>query len=84
MALPPEVLASPGARRGPWGHHEGRQIWAGRWGLFGLSQRLRVQLRHKFYAYLGLSLEHKQEDQDAMECGGPGRKAQWRKGEFQK
>lgn len=25
--FPREILA----RRGPWGHQEGRQIWAGRW-----------------------------------------------------
>lgn len=74
-----KVLANPGARSGPCALHEGRQILTGRWGLFRLSQGLSLA-RHKPCAYVGLSLERNHEDQDAMECGGPGRKFWWRKG----
>lgn len=38
MALPSEVLASPGARRGPWGHHEGTKTLGERWETLDLAR----------------------------------------------
>lgn len=54
--------------------------WLGGRGLFGSSQGLRVQSRHKLCVYLGLLLEHNLKDQDALECRESGKKALWRNG----
>ena len=40
--------------------------------LFRLSQGLKVQPRHKLWAYLGLSLEDNHEGQDAIKHAGRG------------
>lgn len=54
--------------------------WLGGGGLFILTQGLRVQPRHRLRAYLDLSLGYNHEDQNAMECGGLGRKVDRGKG----
>lgn len=64
-----QVLGPGGVPRGTM--KEDRS-WLGGGRLFRLSQGLRVQPRHKLWAYLGLSLEHNHEDQDAMKCGAGG------------
>ena len=60
----------PGGVPGDTGKEDRFGLGGGR--LFRLSQGLKVQPRHKLWAYLGLSLEDNHEGQDAinMRAGG--------------
>lgn len=63
-------VLGPGGVPGGTGKEDRFGLGGGR--LFGLSQGLKVQPRHKLWAYLGLSLEHNHEGQDAMKHGRGG------------